>query len=441
MEYAAAHESCLLHMHMGTGKTRTVYGVIEETGAQRTLIVCPKAVVRVWPIEAGKHVDWDIEVCAPTKGTTAKRMAKMKARFDLATEPLVIVVNYDSMWRSAMGKFILDAKWDLVVFDESHRIKTHNSKASKFAAKISASRKICMTGTPIPHSPLDIFSQYRVLDWRIFGKYWTQFKNRYAVMGGPDGRWIKGTKNHDELGQLMDQIRFEVRKDALTLPDIHTVDITFELDGDEVESYRSMKEEFVTLVKDEVITASNALTHFLRLQQITSGFLPRPLDDGTWGSPVRIGNSKAEQLKELLSEIDWHEDKCVVFCRFRSDIDTVIEACAEAKLRCGEVSGKQKDMDEWDRGDLDVLAVQIQAGAEGIDLTKANYMIWFSLGFSRGQYDQCLARTHRPGQKKTVFNYRLLAEGTVDEHVARALERRGEVIDEVLKGVCDEAGD
>jgi SNF2 family DNA or RNA helicase len=93
------------------------------------------------------------------------------------------------------------------------------------------------------------------------------------------------------------------------------------------------------------------------------------------------------------------------------------------------------DLKRWQAGEAPVLAVQIDSGGVGIDLTRARYSIYYSLGFSLGSYEQSLARIHRPGQTRPVEYIHLLAEGTVDEKVMAALSQRANVVNAVLEQI------
>ena len=99
------------------------------------------------------------------------------------------------------------------------------------------------------------------------------------------------------------------------------------------------------------------------------------------------------------------------------------------------MSGEVKDLDEARfPADKDVLAVQLQAGGVGIDLTRASIGVYYSMGFSLGDYQQSLARLHRPGQKYNVTFYHLVATSTVDQQVYKALQNRRAVVEEILGG-------
>ena len=79
-----------------------------------------------------------------------------------------------------------------------------------------------------------------------------------------------------------------------------------------------------------------------------------------------------------------------------------------------------------------MLAVQIDSGGEGVDLTRARYSIFYSTGFKLGKYEQAKARTHRPGQLKPVMHIHLIARRTVDERIMRALEKRAQIVESIL---------
>jgi len=144
-----------------------------------------------------------------------------------------------------------------------------------------------------------------------------------------------------------------------------------------------------------------------------------------------VDNAKEEALEELLDDL--RGEPVVVFCRFQHDLDIVHEVCKRLGLSSGELSGRR---DEWEafqfEKKFDVLAVQIQTGGVGINLTRAAYAVYYSIGFSLGDYSQSLARIHRPGQTRPVTYYHLVARGTVDEHVYNALSSRQELIEAVL---------
>ncbi|MBE0656622.1 MAG: DEAD/DEAH box helicase, partial [Bryobacteraceae bacterium] len=120
-------------------------------------------------------------------------------------------------------------------------------------------------------------------------------------------------------------------------------------------------------------------------------------------------------------------------CRFHKDLEAVNRVADETGRRSLELSGRADELQLWQAGGAPVLAVQIDSGGVGVDLTRARYAIYYSLGFSLGSYEQSLARIHRPGQTRPVTYIHLLAEGTVDQKVMTALARRSDVVNSVLQ--------
>ena len=97
-----------------------------------------------------------------------------------------------------------------------------------------------------------------------------------------------------------------------------------------------------------------------------------------------------------------------------------------------ELSGRRDELKRWQEGEAQVLAVQIQAGGEGVDFTRARYSIFYSVGYQLGKYEQAKARVHRPGQTRPVQHIHLVARNTVDVKIMRALERRAEIVEAIL---------
>jgi SNF2 family DNA or RNA helicase len=191
-----------------------------------------------------------------------------------------------------------------------------------------------------------------------------------------------------------------------------------------------------TMICGGTVTAANALTKLLRLAQITGGSVPVTNDDDSV-HVTQVGSEKAEALEDLLDGLAMDEP-VVVFCRFRADLDQIRRVTESLGRKYGELSGRVNSLDQWQRGQQDVLGVQIQAGGVGIDLTRACYVVYWSVGYSLGEYEQSLARAHRPGQDRTVTVYHLIAENTVDGKIYKALDQKKDIIQSILSDVKGE---
>jgi SNF2 family DNA or RNA helicase len=147
---------------------------------------------------------------------------------------------------------------------------------------------------------------------------------------------------------------------------------------------------------------------------------------------VQIDSAKMNLLRDVFEDLD-PQEPLVVFCRFHRDLEAVNRVADETGRRSLELSGRTDELKRWQAGEAPVLAAQIDSGGLGVDLTRARYAIYYSLGFSLGSYEQSLARIHRPGQTRPVEYIHLVAEGTVDEKVMAALARRADVVNTVLQ--------
>ncbi|MCK5479644.1 MAG: DEAD/DEAH box helicase [Gammaproteobacteria bacterium] len=426
----------MLGMDMGTGKTKVVFDLLNSLTTSLVLVACPKAVCQTWVDEAAKHSMNRVSVLKLDEGSV-KRKARDAERF--LTTPAssrMVVINHESLWREPFRSLVKATSWDMLVVDECHRAKAPGGKLSRFLGTLSTSipMRMGLTGTPMPRDPMDIYAQARFLSPALFGTSFARFKSRYGIWGGFENRKFLRLRNEEEFNQKMDQLCYRVRaRDVLDLPPVSHHSIKCSLSAEENAYYQEMKRELVIQVKSGLVTAGNALVKLLRLQQIVQGTVT---DDS--GTKHRIGNTKQDAFKELLGDLPVDEP-VVVFARFRDDLDR-IRAVADGLGRgCLELSGRVNNLEWWKKGNAgEVLAVQIQSGGVGVDLTRACYTIYYSPTFDMGAYEQSLARTHRPGQTRPTFYYHLLATGTVDIKIHAALAQKKKVVDEVLAGLLEE---
>lgn len=452
-----------IYIGMGGGKSRVVVDLVRDAGDQRVLILCPKNVIGVWPKQFELYAPGEYRMVTPTKGSVAKRAAEITKALD-STEPrpIVVVVNYDSAWREPMKKLLLSmqwATWDRVVLDESHRVKSAGGKASRFVQLLGkrAKRRLCLTGTPMPHSPLDVYGQYRFLDPRIFGTNFTRFRARYAILGGyPVEQWnpatrqrelmgtqIVGWMHEEELAARTYSIAYRIADEELDAilglePPIHE-ERSVELAPSTMRLYGALYRDFCADVGEGRVSFDNALVRLLRLAQVTSGHLPTEITDADTGEVTDVAvevfdTAKADALKDLLEDIPPGEP-VVVFARFTHDLDEVERIAGELERSYAELSGRRRDGladDSTLVEGVDVVGVNMRSGGEGVDFSRAHYCVFVSVGFSLGDYEQALKRTHRPGQTRRVVYYHLVARGTVDEQVYEALRERRDVVEYVL---------
>jgi len=432
-----------LQMDMGTGKTLVALALLAHWSAgctaKRIMIVCPKSVVDVWPAEFDKHMTTAERsrylVTPLNQRTVAAKVVAADRAEELAFQKgmlAVHVINYDAIWRPEMAQWLKSKEVLVSVMDESHRIKSHNGRAARFMGDMlgRTSRRLGLTGTPMPHSPLDIFAQYRAFSQDVFGTIYGDFKVRYAVMGGFEMKQVIGFKNERDMNQRVESISYRVKKgDVLTLPPVMHEIRHVELCASAKAIYKTMKRDLYAMVGDGEVTAANALVKVLRLLQITSGVVE--LDDGT---KEVIDDSKIKGFSDLVLDLPPAEP-LVVFSRFTRDIDMIRVALAEQGRTCAVLDGRMNQLREWQAGEFNDIAVQIRAGGAGVDLTRSCYGAYYTQTHSLGDYDQSLARLDRPGQTRPVTYYHLVSKGTIDEQIYAALQQKRDVVEFILEGI------
>lgn len=435
------------HHGMGSGKTRTTLEFIkrwlEEHGGSRILVCCPKAVIAAWVKQVGLWAP-HIRVVALDKASSAAKEKTFQAAI-ADTSPVIIVCNYESVWRI---KGIEKAKWDFLVWDEIHRLKSASGVASRWAGKMTKAnpqaKRLGLSGTLIPHSILDAWAIYRSVEspeCATFGTSYTLHKANYAVM--PPGRnFIVGFKNLPQAHAKIAATTHHVRSaDVLDLPPITFEDIACELSPEEAKLYREVETEFCAVCEAGTVTPANALVQLLRIQQICGGFVRFDGEDAA--KRIAEHPAKAATLADRLQDLP-SDEPLVVFCRFTSDIAAAKAAALADGRTVSELSGQANELADWQAGKTNTLVTQIQSGGIGVDMTRCGernccYAFFYSLGYSLAEYEQAVARLHRPGQNKKVFVYHLVAtingKSTVDGRVYEALRERKEVVDAIIRGL------
>jgi SNF2 family DNA or RNA helicase len=493
-----SHASASLHaIPMGGGKTLATIATVNRTEGKRVVIVCPNKVRGVWPREVRKFSaqGWHIvSGMRPSKRarsgyvslSLAERLHEAEAcLFDCTCGAPVhaAVINYEALAHEPWANWRPPARIDVAVYDEIHKAKAHSGTISKNLAKWVdfTGKRIGLTGTPMPQTPLDVFGIFRALDPGIFGMSWTLFRSRYAITGPLGDYHIVGVKNIEDLAEKFFSITYRPTID-LKLPAVTDITREFDLEPKARRAYDAIDKELwadlsgftgaadmsglaeLDAELDRIgmdldpelwaslngpgeghpegstttVTPANVMVRLLRLQQLTGGSVT---DDD--GKKIRVSTGKADLLAEVLDEVgcvasedpDKTPEPVIVFCRFRSDLDAVADIAANAGLRYAEVSGRRSDgltQDSEMTPDADVVGVQIQSGGTGVDLTRARVAVWYSLGYSLSDYDQARKRLDRPGQTRPVIMVHLLAADTADMEVYEGLESRRSVIAVVM---------
>lgn len=449
-QFAVTRKSALCGLRMGEGKSCVLIALADNLAARRILVICPTTVRGVWRREFERHAARAYHVVILDKGTIKKRTEQARA----ATEPFAVVINYEAAWREPFREWALSQHWDMVILDESHRCQGR-SQVSRFVRELKSECRYCASGTPLTQDPVSIWAQCQFLDPSVFPMSLKSFKRRYWRRNGLSLRkaverynlcaarvglapvevsdyWTRGTKRTGEYLVRLADIAFRRENTVLDLPPLTIEKRTFELSPLARRLHDAVQSGFVDRIESgrwPAVQHSYAIT--MRLQEITSGWL-----EDTQGIVQTVDTGKAECLSDILDAAAG--EPVVVFTRFVRDLDTVRALAEKFGLTYGEISQRRKDglTSLATMSDVQVLGVQERAGGVGIDLTRSRIAVFYSLAWSLADYEQAIARLHRPPATQPVVVYQLVAEHSVDEELYLALAARKQQITYVWHGIA-----
>lgn len=436
-----------LLFEMGCGKTLTAIA-IAGAGYQmgkidRLLIVAPTSVVAVWPKKLREYAKFKY-TCKTLLGEKQQRIKQIDDLLKFPFKALKIaVINYESTWRPEILEKLKEFDADMVIADESQRIKTYDAAQSKAMHELGdqARYKLILSGTPVQTAAIDIWSQYRFLDKSVFGENFFKFRGRYAIMGGYGNKKIVGYRDLEGLIKKEHSIAFRVTKEeALDLPEQTFETRRIQFSPKEKSLYERLKKDsYAELDNGGHITATTVLTKLLRLQQLTGGFLVQ--DEAQ--KPQLVSRAKLDALTDIIVDyVIGSGKKLVVFARFIAEVKAIIDLAAKVLPKDLKQVAIYGDVKKEDRGDIvkqfqedpsTVLFVgQIDTAGTGITLTAADTCVYYSKNFNYATYSQSLSRIHRIGQRNCCTYIDLEIEGTIDELISSALSRKEDMAKTVV---------
>lgn len=379
------------------------------------LVVCPFSVVGVWEEEIQKHSPDGI---------------------DLEWK----IVNYESVysrhthgrnWYAASNRELHRWNADLVIVDESHNIGNPNTLVSKHTYQLGrrARFRLIMTGTMFHRKPFYVFGQAKFYDPSLFGTSFSSFKKRVAIFGGYGGFEVKRYVN---LKWMISKMKPWVVIEKYVPPRPPAINIIpFRLTGRGRDAYVEMEKESMLDLGEETLISPIVLTRHLRCQQIAGGWVRQ--QSGTYR---RVGDDKARVCDDVIREYAAQDkQKFVVGCRFVPELYDAATAASRHGYRVILFHGGVKDRHERDRrrrlfqeyeGKIAFIA-QMATAKEGIDLSAADTMLFYSLSESYVTHDQFSRRIEKFKDDRVLQYDFLIARGTRDEVTYQALEQKKDV--------------
>lgn len=417
------------YLDMGLGKTFVGAEKLKQIGNEVNLVICQKSKIKDWLDHFKQYYD-----CLTLDLTNKADFQTFINESDRRVNDVVGIINYELAWRR---KYLLTLTDFTLMLDESSLISNHTAKQTKFVMKLKPQAVILLSGTPTSGKYERLWTQAKLLGWNI--KH-TVYDNTYinyesVAIGGVHYRQVSKTEPYKNVDRLKRKFRehgavFLKTEEVLNLPkqivSLVKVDTTpmykkfikndyVMVDTKNLCEFKDDSDYYGTDITPRTeLIATTALTKRLYARQLASEFNPH----------------KIKALKDLIESTD---ERLVVFYNFNSELEQMKRICKAQNRPVSEVNGHCKDLRSYEAYDDSVTFVQYQAGAMGINLQKANKIIYFSLPERSELFEQSKKRIHRLGQNKPCFYYVLLADGTVDWMIYKALKMRKDFTDELFR--------
>ena len=449
---------------MGGGKTFCAISIaryrLQKDEIRKVLVVCPSSILYNWEDEISKFSEYK-----PMILHGPDRLYKtIKAKYTFG------IINYESLFpllkdlgavhynkrislASDIDKRIESLQFDMIIFDESARF-IRNYKAQRTVASVlladRAKYKLILTGTPIANKPLDIWSQFRVLDGGAsFSKSFKYFQETFFYKRS-NHPWAKHILRPDRVS-LMSKLIYQTcirktKKEVLKdLPEQVYQTIWIDPDPQTTKIYEDVRHQILseipTLQGKAQLKITNILQRILRLQQITGGFTVKN------GETVELENQpKLDALIEQIELIVDAEESVIVWCRFKKSMAMIANRLKKLKIKHVTMSGDDNEKSKYSKWkgfqkdkSMSVFIGQVDSGGIGIELfkhdSKSNekqHTIFYENAFTLDTREQAMARTHRIGQKSVCFYQDLVIKGTIDERILRSLKTKKDIADVIL---------
>jgi superfamily II DNA or RNA helicase len=417
----------LLADEMGLGKTLQVVCLLKQKELQGKshLIVCPASVVPVWQAEFHRWFPGtDIEVLRSGND------------FGVKKEPTIWLASYTQLRRH---KHLLgDVAFGHVVLDEAQSIKNPDAKVSQACFAVEAERRLALTGTPLENKQQDLWSIFRFLMPGLLGgkKAFEENLEREPAIYLP-------RLNQQISPFVLRRTKKEVAKE---LPDKVQTDLLCPMTEVQKREYAKLTSEGIRELGNDIdnIVSSknfNLLSLLTRLRQIACD-----PDLTPWGKYSFEDSGKIMTLTERLNDILASGHKVVIFSQFVSFLDRIRSAIRKHpnlkqypihELR-GSTTNRQKPVEEFqNKPGAGIMMVSLKAGGTGITLHAADYVFLMDPWWNPAVEDQAIDRVHRIGQDKTVFVYRLVTQGTIEERIMELKASKRNLFDQVIGNLTE----
>ena len=428
IDFIESHKTAAVLLDMGLGKTVITLTALNDLlfdrfEISRILVIAPLRVARnTWPQEIGKwehlnHIRYSVAV-----GTEKERRDALRKQASL------YIINLENVpWLVEKTDFSYDA----IVIDELSSFKNWGSKRFKALMKVRplAKRVIGLTGTPSGNGLMDLFAEFKVLDMgQRLGRFITKYRQDYFKPDKRNGQvvfsYVPLPGAEERIYEKIADITISMKAaDHLRMPELIESEYSVRMNEEEKKMYAEMCEQLILQMKGDEVTAANAGVLSGKLAQMANGAVYA--DDG---ATLHIHDRKLDALEDIIESMNGKP--LLVAYWFRHDADRIEKRLACVRLDTDDAIAR------WNRGEIPVALIHPASAGHGLNLQSGgSTLVWFGITWSLELYQQTNARLYRQGQTGTVVVQHIIAEGTIDERILRALKRKDKTQTALIEAV------
>ena len=395
-------DNSAFYYDMGLGKTFIGSERLRLYGERVNIIVCQKSKIKDWCEHFKEHyTDYAVFDLTNKKD--------MQAFMIYPIYKCIGIINYELAYRREELKRLTNFT---MMLDESSMIKNETAKRTKFILSLKPSHTILLSGTPTDGKYEFLYSQLRLLGWKITK---TAYYNRYIKTelrsyGGPMFRVVTGYKNVSELKAKLKEYGavFAKAEEVIKLPEKKFIKEYSTVSSD----YKKFMKDRVIKIDDKELTGDSTLSKRLYARMLCSAY-------------------SKDKISRLIDLVNSTSDRVIIFYNFNTELEALRKVLFDRPISI--VNGQVKDLKEYENNDNSVTLIQYQAGAMGLNLQKANRIIYFSLPERSELFEQSKARICRIGQEKQCYYHIMMCHKSVKEKIYECLLMRKDYTDELFR--------
>lgn len=395
-------DNSAFYYDMGLGKTFIGSERLRLYGKRVNIVVCQKSKIKDWCEHFKEHyTDYAVFDLTNKKD--------MQTFITYPIYKCIGIINYELAYRREELRKLKDFT---MMLDESSMIKNETAKRTKFILSLKPSHTILLSGTPTDGKYEFLYSQLRLLGWKITK---TAYYNRYIKTelrsyGGPTFRVVTGYKNVSELKAKLKEYGavFAKAEEVIKLPEKKFIKEYSTVSSD----YKKFMKDRVIKIDDKELTGDSTLSKRLYARMLCSAY-------------------SKDKISRLIDLVNSTSDRVIIFYNFNTELEALRKVLFDRPISI--VNGQVKDLKAYENNDNSVTLIQYQAGAMGLNLQKANRIIYFSLPERSELFEQSKARICRIGQEKQCYYHIMMCHKSVEEKIYECLLMRKDYTDELFR--------